>query len=94
MTGASQRKEAAASLKAVGFSQRRASRVLDLSRSYVRYRCRPRVDGLDERIVSLAQAHPRYGHRRIYALMRRQQVLVNLKRVHRVFKAHGLQVRR
>ena len=94
MTGASQRKEGAAYLAVAGFSQRRASRVLDLSRSYARYRRRPKVDGVDERIVVLAHAHPRYGHRRIYALMRRQQVLVNLKRVHRVFKAHGLQVRR
>jgi putative transposase len=94
MTGASQRKEGAAYLTAAGFSQRRASRVLDLSRSHVRYQRRLKVDGVDERIILLAQVHPRYGHRRIYALMRRQQVLVNLKRVHRVFKTHGLQVRR
>lgn len=94
MMGASQRKEAVASLLAAGYSQRRASRVLDLSRSYLRYRRRPKSDGIDDRIIRLAEAHPRYGHRRIHALMRRQQVLVNLKRVHRVFQAHGLQVRR
>jgi putative transposase len=94
MSGAPQQKEGAVFLTATGFSQRRASRVLNLSRSCIRYRRRVKSDGVDERIVQLAQAHPRYGHRRIWALMRRQQVLVNLKRVHRVFKAHGLQVRR
>lgn len=94
MIGVSQRKEGAAHLTATGFSQRRAARVLDLSRSGLRYRRRVRLDGVDERIVQLAQAHPRYGRRRVWALLRRQQLVVNLKRVHRVFKAHGLQVRR
>lgn len=94
MTGASQRKEGAAYLTATGFSQRRAARTLDLSRSCFRYKRRVKLDGVDERIVQLAQANPRYGHRRIWALLRRLQVLVNLKRVHRVFKAHSLQVRR
>jgi transposase InsO family protein len=94
MNGASQRKEGAAYLTATGFSQRRASRVMGLSRSYVRYTRRVKLDGVDERIVQLAHANPRYGHRRVWALLRRLQLLVNLKRVHRVFKVHGLQVRR
>ncbi|WLT30078.1 IS3 family transposase [Geothrix sp. PMB-07] len=94
MSGASQRKEGAAYLTATGFSQRRAARAMGLSRSYVRYSRRVKLDGLDERIVQLAHANPRYGHRRVWALLRRLQLRVNLKRVHRVFKAHGLQVRR
>ncbi len=61
MTGASQRKEGAAFLTVAGFSQRRASRDLELSRSCVRYRRRAKVDGVDERIVLLAQAIPAMG---------------------------------
>jgi hypothetical protein len=59
---------------ATGFSQRRAARTLDLSRSCFRYKRRVKLDGVDERIVQLAQANPRYGHRRIWALLRRLQV--------------------
>ena len=48
----------------------------------------------EQRILTLSQAHPRYGYRRITALLRRQGLAVNGKRVQRVRRVAGLQVRR
>jgi putative transposase len=42
----------------------------------------------------LAHSNPRFGYRRVWALLRRERRLVNIKRVHRLCKAMGLQVRR
>ena len=46
------------------------------------------------RIVKLSRKHPRYGYRRITALLRREGGLVNAKCVARVRRAEGLQVRK
>jgi putative transposase len=45
-------------------------------------------------IVKLSQEHPRYGYRRVTALLRREGVAINAKRVQRVRRKEGLQVRR
>jgi len=42
----------------------------------------------------LALRWPRYGYRRIAVLLRQEGWRVNLKRVHRLWKAEGLQIRR
>lgn len=42
---------------------------------------------------SLARKHPRYGCRRIHALLVREGWRVNRKRVHRLWREEGLQVR-
>jgi transposase InsO family protein len=47
-----------------------------------------------EQIVSLSQEHPRYGYRRVTALLRRQGHDLNAKRVQRVRRKEGLQVSR
>ncbi len=44
-------------------------------------------------IHRLAMAWPRYGYRRIAALLRREGWRVNVKRVHRLWKMAGLQIR-
>jgi putative transposase len=49
--------------------------------------------GLCTRIKQLAQAHPRYGYRRIWALLRRQGERMNHKRVYRLWREHGLSLR-
>jgi transposase InsO family protein len=46
------------------------------------------------RIVQLSQEHPRYGYRRVTALLRREGHEVNAKRVQRVRRQEGLQVSR
>jgi putative transposase len=51
-------------------------------------------DGIAERIQDLAHNNPRYGYRRVWVLLRRENRLVNVKRVHRLFKLMGLQVKR
>ena len=49
---------------------------------------------MNNRVVALSRKHPRYGYRRITALLRREGRVVNAKRVARVRRAEGLQVRK
>jgi putative transposase len=74
-------------------SQRRASRVLARSRSTLRYRPRDRSAEapLVRAIRRLARTHPRYGYRRVHALLERRGWSVNLKRVHRLWQELHLQ---
>jgi hypothetical protein len=55
-------------------SQRRAARALDLARSGLRYApvLRDEEAALARRIEELAGAHPRFGYRRIWALLDRE----------------------
>jgi putative transposase len=75
-------------------SQRRVSRALDLSRSSLRYA--PVRDDLQSallrRIEELAAAHPRYGYRRIWALLNRQGWSANKKAVRRLWRQSGLKL--
>ena len=75
-------------------SQRRASRALDLARSSLRYApvLRDEQAALARRIEELAGAHPRYGYRRIWALLDRQGWTVNKKAVRRLDRELGLKV--
>lgn len=73
-------------------SERRACRALGLPRSSQRYQPKRRAlrDALTQRIEELAAAHPRFGYRRIWALLLREGWTVNLKAVHRLWRASGL----
>jgi len=73
-------------------SQRRACAVVRIPRSLVRYIVRRRKDEakLVRKIHKLAIRHSRYGYRRITALLRREGLRVNKKRVHRIWKSEGL----
>ena len=46
-----------------------------------------------ERMLALVREHPRYGYRRIWALLRREGWVVNRKRVYRLWRGAGLKVR-
>ena len=65
---------------------------MDRSRSVVRYRRRQRPDEppLSREIKRLARRHPRYGYRRIHALLVRRGWSVNIKRVRRLWNDLGL----
>jgi putative transposase len=78
-----------------GFTQRRACRLVGAARSTVRYRRRDRDDdgALRSRLRELASQRPRFGYRRLHALLRREGVTVNHKRVARLYRAEGLAVR-
>ena len=49
---------------------------------------------LQRQIVELSQEHPRYGYRRVTALLRRAGHEINAKRVQRIRRQEGLQVSR
>jgi putative transposase len=73
-----------------------ACRVLGLARSsYYRNSAMSRERRqLHGQIVDLSQKHPRYGYRRVTAVLRRQGQEINAKRVQRVRRKEGLQVSR
>lgn len=73
-------------------SERRACALAGISRSVARYRARKLgdEDGLARKIHELAIRHSRYGYRRITVLLRREGIMVNKKRVHRIWKQEGL----
>lgn len=76
-------------------SERRACRVIGVGRSTVRYRPRDRDDApLRARLRELAAARRRFGYRRLHVLLRREGMMVNHKRVARVYREEGLAVRR
>ena len=94
MVTARQRRRAAEHVcERFAVSERRACRVLEQPRSTQRYEPRRRTDEaeLTKRIAKLAERHPRYGVRRIAALLRRDGWRVNRKRVHRLWRSLGLQ---
>jgi putative transposase len=75
-------------------SQRRACQVLDQPRGTQRYQ--PSRADRDEALLGdikrLSRLHPRYGYRRITALLRAEGWCVNRKRVHRLWRQEGLKV--
>jgi putative transposase len=75
-------------------SERRACRALDQPRATQRYCPVPKDDEqcLESRLSELVRAHPRYGYRRMTALLRREGWRINRKRVYRVWRRQGLRV--
>ena len=47
---------------------------------------------LESLILQIHKENPNYGYRRIYGLLRKQGLLINKKRVHRITKKLGIQV--
>ena len=94
MTIAEQR-DAVRFLATKGISVRRACLLTQLQRATFHYQARSRPDeeAILADITELAQQHPRYGYRRVWALLRRKRI-INRKRVHRLWKRTRLQVKR
>jgi transposase InsO family protein len=75
-------------------SIRRACQALPVDRSTYHYRSkRPGQAILMKRIKEIAETQVRYGYRRIHVLLRREGWLVNAKRVRRLYREMGLQLR-
>ena len=72
------------------------SRALDLARSGLRYAPVKRdiQAALARRIEELAGTHPRFGYRRIWALLVREGWSVNKKAVRRIWRLSGLKLAR
>ncbi len=67
--------------------------MLGRSRSTLRYRAASRASDLPllRAVKRLARKHPRWGYRRIHAVLERQGWTVNLKRVRRLWRESNLQ---
>ncbi|MEQ8209478.1 MAG: IS3 family transposase [Lacipirellulaceae bacterium] len=75
-------------------SERRAYRVLDQPRSCQRCEARPRSDeaNLVRRMLELVRGRPRFGYRRIAALLRAEGLRASDSRILRLWKQEGLKV--
>lgn len=78
-----------------GVSERRACKLLGLDRSSYRYEPRPEEDApLRQALIELARQKPRFGYRRLGALLERRGYNVNHKRLYRIYREEHLAVRR
>ena len=77
-------------------SERRACQVLDQPRSSQRYQAKPRDDepALTRRMRQLVCQRPRFGYRRIGALLRAEAWHASNTRVYRLWRREGLKVPR
>ena len=82
-------------MKDGGLTERHALRVVAMSASSLRYQSAPdRNIALRSSILSLAHRHRRYGAGMIYLKLRQRGLVVNHKRVERLYKDAELQVRK
>jgi putative transposase len=90
----SQRQQVASLTAQFAVSERRACELLSMNRSSYRYRPRPsRDEELKHRLLDLARKRPRFGYRRLTALLHREGRRVNHKRVWRLCTELRLSVR-
>ena len=75
-------------------SIRRACTALPFERSTYHYRSkRPDPTALKQRMREICETRVRYGYRRVHVLLRREGWEVNVKRVCRLYREMGLQLR-
>ena len=80
--------------QSMGLSERRALKLVGMSASVFRYEARADDNGpLREQIVSLAHRHRRHGYRMIHLRLRLAGLLVNVKRVRRLYREAQLMVK-
>jgi putative transposase len=76
-------------------SERRSCGLAQAGRTLVRYEARLKDEGdLRQRLRELAALRKRFGYRRLGLLLRREGVVVNHKRVYRLYREEGLSLRR
>jgi putative transposase len=76
-----------------GVSQRRACSVLCVDRSSVRYRsARPDDAAIREAMKAVASERRRFGYRRIHVMLRRQGIVMNQKKLRRLYREEKLAV--
>lgn len=97
MVSPSSRRRAVKSAVEEGLSSAvRACRALSLARSSFYRPCQRSLARrqMHRHVLKLSEKHPRYGYRRITALLRREGIVVNAKRVQRLRRLEGMQVRK
>lgn len=80
--------------QAYQLSERRACGLVGITRWTNRYQSRrdPQTE-LRMRLKELAAARVRYGYRRLSVMLRREERVVNPKRIYRLYRQEGLQLR-
>lgn len=77
--------------KNLGLSQRRACRLIGLSRNTLRYEPQPDKDGpLRKRLRELSEQRRRSGCQLFHAIAKREGLVINHKRTERVYKEENL----
>jgi len=78
-----------------GVSQRRACEALSVDRSSMRYRSvRPDDASIREVMKKVASERRRFGYRRIHVMLERQGIIMNLKKLRRLYREEKLTVRK
>jgi putative transposase len=78
-----------------GMSQRRACEVLAVDRSSIRYRSIRPDDAIERAAMkAVAAERRRFGYRRIHIMLERQGIVMNLKKLRRLYREERLQVRK
>ena len=91
----SARRDVAFVMAEFAYSERQACKLVEVDRSSYRYDPRPDRNGeLREVLLTLARQKPRYGYRRLWAVLSRRGHGVNVKRVYRLYRQAHLAVRR
>jgi putative transposase len=75
-------------------SEWRACRVVGMSRSGYRYKARKPDDAdIRQQLMMIAKRKPRWGYKKMYAYLKNQGYSWNHKRVHRIYRELGLNIR-
>ena len=75
-------------------SERRAQRIVGLSRGTAYYQSKRNDDELREAIKRIASERKRFGYKRIAIMLRNEGRIHNLKKIYRIYKEEGLMVKR
>lgn len=95
MTPAVRREAVAYLCESFAVSQRRACSVIGVDRTSVRYAStRPDDRVVRERLRELAAVRRRFGYRRLHVLLDREGIMLNHKKLRRIYAEERLQVRR
>lgn len=77
-----------------GLSQRRAATLVTMAPRVLRYQSkRPDDAPTRTRLRELAQERPRWGYRRLHVLLRREGIMLNRKKTHRLYREEQLHLR-
>ncbi|MER8448365.1 IS3 family transposase [Mesorhizobium sp. M1066] len=95
VTPAAKRKAVARLKEGFGMSERRACKAIGCCRMTVRYETsRPDDREVRERMKAIAQERRRFGYRRLLVMLRREGLIVNHKKLFRLYREEKLAVRR
>lgn len=95
VTPAAKRKAVGRLKEGFGMSERRACKATGCCRMTVRYETsRPDDREVRERMKAIAQERRRFGYRRLLVMLRREGLVVNHKKLFRLYREEKLAVRR